>query len=174
MMNRVRVSIAAAAALLMSCPPPPAPDACLGRVAGDLVISEVMLDPEGTDTGGEWIELFNTLGTPLDLKGLTLYVRDTDGSGAKTHAIRAGTAPARGYFVASTFTISLPFSLKSRVAVPSTLQAPSLTPASSHTVYGAFRLAFASTFFFVEPLLQSTDHLRPTSCLPGAVAMLMP
>ncbi|MDP3151645.1 MAG: lamin tail domain-containing protein [Archangium sp.] len=99
-MNRVSVSIAAAAALLMSCPPPPAPDACLGRVAGDLVISEVMIDPEGTDTGGEWVELFNTLGTPLDLKGLTLYVRDTDGSGAKTHAIRAGTAPARGYFVA--------------------------------------------------------------------------
>lgn len=97
-MNRVWVSIAAAAAL-MSCPPPPPPDACLGRVLGDLVISEVMLDPEGTDTGGEWIEFFNTLGTPIDLKGLTLYVRDTDGSGSKTHLIRAGTAPARGYFV---------------------------------------------------------------------------
>lgn len=99
-MNRVCVSIAAAAAFLSSCAPPTPPDACLGRVAGDLVISEVMLDPEGTDTGGEWIEFFNTLGTPLDLKGLTLYVRDTDGSGSKTHAIRAGTALARGYFVA--------------------------------------------------------------------------
>lgn len=97
-MNRVWVVIAAGAAL-MSCPPPPPTDACLGRVAGDLVITEVMIDPEGTDTGGEWIEFFNTLGTPLDMKGLTLYVRDTDGSGAKTHLIRAGTAPARGYFV---------------------------------------------------------------------------
>lgn len=66
---------------------------------GDLVISEVMIDPEGTDTGGEWIELFNTLGTDLDLRGLTLYVRDTDGSGSKTHAIRAGVIPARSYYV---------------------------------------------------------------------------
>ena len=94
-----RAWVFAAAAALMSCPPPEPTDVCKGRVLGDLVISEVMLDPEGTDTGGEWIELFNTLGTPLDLKGLTLYVRDTDGSGAKTHAIRAGTAPGRGYFV---------------------------------------------------------------------------
>lgn len=98
-MNRVWVMSAAAAAVLMGCPPPPAADVCKGRLAGDLVISEVMIDPEGTDTGGEFIEFFNTLGTPLDLKGLTLYARDTDGSGAKTHAIRAGTAPARGYFV---------------------------------------------------------------------------
>lgn len=42
----------------------------------------------------------------------------------------------RVYFVPSTFTISLPFNRKSRVAVPSTLQEPSLTPASSQTVYG--------------------------------------
>lgn len=98
MMKRSLLVLAAVAAF-SSCPPPASTDLCKGRVAGDLVISEVMIDPEGTDTGGEWIEIFNTLGTPLDLKGLTLYVRDTDGSGAKTHAIRAGTAPARGYFV---------------------------------------------------------------------------
>lgn len=99
MMKRLMAVLTATAAFA-ACSPPPAPDTCKGRVEGDLVITEVMLDPEGTDTGGEWIELFNTLGTPLDLKGLTLYVRDTDGSGAKTHLIRAGTAPARGYFVA--------------------------------------------------------------------------
>lgn len=96
------VSVIAAAAAVASCGPPPDPNAdlCKGRLAGDLVISEVMIDPEGTDTGSEWVEIFNTLGTPLDLKGMTLFVRDTDGSGAKTHVIRAGTAPARGYFVA--------------------------------------------------------------------------
>lgn len=98
MMKRVLCGIAAAT--LMACPPDNTmTDLCKGRMAGDLVISEVMIDPEGTDTGGEWFEVFNTLGTPLDLKGLTLYVRDTDGSGAKSHVIRAGTAPARGYFV---------------------------------------------------------------------------
>jgi hypothetical protein len=99
MMKRL-MAVLAAVAVLSGCSAPPPTDACKGRVEGDLVITEVMIDPDGTDTGGEWIELFNTLGTPLDLKGLTLYVRDTDGSGAKTHLIRAGTAPARGYFVA--------------------------------------------------------------------------
>ncbi|MDP1828604.1 MAG: hypothetical protein Q8L48_35385 [Archangium sp.] len=83
----------------MSCAPAETTDACKGRTGGDLIITELMLDPEGTDTGGEWIEVFNTLGTPLDLKGLTLFTRDTDGSGSKTHVVRAGTAPARGYFV---------------------------------------------------------------------------
>lgn len=99
MMKRLMAGLAAVVAFA-GCGPQQTTDACKGRVAGDLVISEVMLDPEGTDTGAEWIEIFNTLGTPLDLKGLTLYVRDTDGSGAKTHLIRAGSAPARGYFVA--------------------------------------------------------------------------
>lgn len=84
---------------LTACPPEQKPgEACKGRVMGDLVITEVMIDPEGSDTGGEWLEVFNTLSTPVDLKGLTLYARDIDGSGAKSHAIRAGTAPARGYF----------------------------------------------------------------------------
>lgn len=95
-----RVLCAVAIVATVSCSPEmPTTDLCKGRAAGDLVISEVMIDPDGTDTGSEWIEIFNTLGTPVDLKGLTLYVRDTDGSGAKTHAIRAGTVPARGYFV---------------------------------------------------------------------------
>ena len=97
-MKRELVVLAVVAAV-SSCSPPPPTDQCKGRVAGDLVVSEVMIDPEGTDTGSEWIEIFNTLGTPLDLKGLTVYVRDTDGTNAKTHAIRAGTVPARGYFV---------------------------------------------------------------------------
>ncbi len=88
-----------AAILGMSCAPAATTDACKGRADGDLIITELMIDPEGTDTGGEWIEVFNTLGTPLEMKGLTLYTRDTDGSGSKTHVVRAGTAPARGYFV---------------------------------------------------------------------------
>lgn len=95
-----RIVMLLAAVCLLGCPTDPTTtDPCKGRMMGDLVVSEVMIDPEGTDTGGEWIEIFNTLGTPIDLKGLTLYTRDTDGSGAKSHAIRAGTVPARGYFV---------------------------------------------------------------------------
>lgn len=95
----LRCLLATAACLaLTACPPDPMTDACKGRAMGDLIVTEVMIDPEGTDTGGEWFEVFNTLGTPLDMKGLTIYTRDTDGSGSKTHVIRAGSAPARGYF----------------------------------------------------------------------------
>src|SRR4051812_24255418 len=73
-------------------------DACKGRKPGDLVITEFLNDPSGTDTGNEWIEIFNTLGTPLDLKGITVYVKKSDGSGLKSHVIRAGSVPSRGYF----------------------------------------------------------------------------
>lgn len=70
-------------------------DPCVGRKAGDLVITEIMANPEGTDTGKEWIEVFNTLGTPFDLKGIVISYKDIDGSGLKSHTIRAGTVPAR-------------------------------------------------------------------------------
>lgn len=95
-MNRNLVFVVA---MLTNCGPEAPTDLCKGRLEGDLVITEVMLDPEGIDSGGEWIEFFNTLDTPLELKGLTLYTHAPDGSGAKTHSIRSGTAPARGYFV---------------------------------------------------------------------------
>ncbi|MFO0596791.1 MAG: hypothetical protein U0228_15870 [Myxococcaceae bacterium] len=89
----------AGAVLLCGCPDPTMmTDACKGRTAGDLVITEIMIDPESTDTGGEWVEVFNTLGTPVDLKGLTLYTRDTDGTNAKSTVIKAGSVPARSYF----------------------------------------------------------------------------
>lgn len=85
--------------LASSCnPAPPNTDFCKGRKAGDLVISEVMADPDGSDTGAEWLELFNALGTPVDLKGVQVYVSKLDKTGLKSHSIRAGTAPARGYF----------------------------------------------------------------------------
>jgi len=89
----------AALALAVSCAPPPemTVDACKGRVAGDLVITELMLDPDGTDTGGEWVEIFNTLGTPIDLRGYTITYRSGT-STAKSHTIRASVqVPARGY-----------------------------------------------------------------------------
>lgn len=72
--------------------------ACDGLNPGDLVITEVMIDPAGADSGNEWIEIFNTLGSTLDLKGMTLFVQAVDGTGAKTHNIRAGSAPGRGFF----------------------------------------------------------------------------
>lgn len=89
---------AAAAGLGAACGPPVTADVCKGRQAGDLVVTEVMPDPDGTDTGQEYIELYNNLGTPIELKGFTVFVKKPDGSGLKTHLIRAGTVPPRGYF----------------------------------------------------------------------------
>lgn len=73
-------------------------DLCKGRQAGDLVLTEFMLDPDGTDTGQEWIELFNALGSEVDLKGVQVYTKKADGTGMKAHSIRAGTVAARSYF----------------------------------------------------------------------------
>jgi Lamin Tail Domain len=89
---------AAAAVTVVSCGPPPTDDVCKGRQVGDLVVTEIMADPDGTDTGNEYVELYNQLGSPVDLKGFTLYWKKPDGTGLKTHLIRAGTVPARGYF----------------------------------------------------------------------------
>ncbi len=83
---------------LIACGPPPATDACKGRMVGDLVVTEIMLDPEGTDTGGEWFEIYNTLGTDIDLKGMVIFTRDTDGTGSKTHVVKSGTVKAQSYF----------------------------------------------------------------------------
>ncbi len=83
---------------LVACGPPPVTDACKGRLVGDLVVTEIMLDPEGTDTGAEYFEIYNTLGSDLDLKGMVIFTRDTDGTGAKSHIIKAGTVKAQSYF----------------------------------------------------------------------------
>ncbi|MDP3499951.1 MAG: lamin tail domain-containing protein [Myxococcales bacterium] len=98
-MPSIRVMFLVAAVAAVSCTPPVdmPTDACKGRVAGDLVITELMLDPEGTDTGAEWIEIFNTLGTPIDLRGYTITYRQGT-STAKSHTVRASVqVPARGY-----------------------------------------------------------------------------
>lgn len=95
-MKRV-LTVTFAALAAWGCAPPTSSDPCSARKAGDLVITELMIDPDSTDTGNEWIELFNTLGTALDLRGVTLYKRE--GAGAtKSHTIRAGLVGPRGYF----------------------------------------------------------------------------
>ncbi|MFZ5471516.1 MAG: lamin tail domain-containing protein [Myxococcota bacterium] len=72
---------------------------CKGHLAGDLVVTEFMNDPEGIDTGKEYIELYNATGEAIDLKGFTLSAGKTDGSRPSTHLIREGVIPSGGYFV---------------------------------------------------------------------------
>ena len=58
-------------------------------VQGEVLITEVMFNPTGTEPDAEWFELHNTTASPKILSGLTL----TDGA-ARTHTIAAGVTIA--------------------------------------------------------------------------------
>ncbi|MHB8874542.1 MAG: lamin tail domain-containing protein, partial [Myxococcaceae bacterium] len=84
-------------ATLVACAPPP-PDPCKSRKPGDLVLTEYLNDPPGIDTGKEYLELYNATAATIELKGLTVYTSKLDGTSLKTHVLRAGSVPSRGYF----------------------------------------------------------------------------
>jgi Lamin Tail Domain len=71
------------ASLLDAAPPPPPPPPGVSKPkAGEVIISELLYDPSGTEPDNEWIELFNTTAADKLLTGLVL----TDGGG-RTHTI---------------------------------------------------------------------------------------
>lgn len=101
MMRRVVYSLVAAVLVLVGlagCGEPPVADLCKSRQAGDLVITEVLNDPDGQDTGYEFIEVYNPKSTPVELRGVSVYVSNLDGSGLKSHIILTGTAEPKSYF----------------------------------------------------------------------------
>lgn len=73
---------------------------CNDRAPGDLVITEVHANPAGSDGEGEYIEIFNASGAPLELEGLTLTVSRSDGGGAKSHRFASALIGTGAYFVA--------------------------------------------------------------------------
>lgn len=86
---------------LVSCGPPTTNNqtACKGMLPGDLVISEIMGNPAGTDTGHEWFEIYNATSKQVTLKGVRLTVSRADKTGAKDHIMTSGAIAAGGYFV---------------------------------------------------------------------------
>lgn len=78
------------ASLAAACARDPLPEACPDLAAGDLVISEIR-GPQsgGTDTLGQWIEIYNASGHVVDLQGLTLRMQHLDGSGDVSILVRA-------------------------------------------------------------------------------------
>lgn len=98
-MRTLLVPTAAASLLLAGCPgPAPQQSPCKSLVAGDVVITEFMADPAGTDTGKEWFELHNPTSSDVSLSGLTVFTSAADGSKEKTHALpKTLTLPAGGY-----------------------------------------------------------------------------
>ncbi|MGB3050256.1 MAG: lamin tail domain-containing protein [Polyangiales bacterium] len=73
---------------------------CDDVAPGDLVITEVHANPDGSDGDGEYVELFNTSGGPLLLDGLTLASSRSDGTGAKAHRFFGTSVGAGDYLVA--------------------------------------------------------------------------
>ncbi len=72
---------------------------CEDLEPGDLVVTEVHANPDGSDGEGEYIELFNTTGALLPLDGLTLVASRADGASPKSHRFVAASIAAGEYFV---------------------------------------------------------------------------
>jgi hypothetical protein len=72
---------------------------CEGLAPGDLVITEVHANPDGSDGAGEYIELFNATGTVVALDGLTLVTSRADGASPKSHRLIGGSVRGDGYIV---------------------------------------------------------------------------
>ncbi len=67
---------------------------------GDLVVTEVHANPDGSDGEGEYIELFNTTAGTLALDGLTLVTGKGDGASPKAHRFAGASIDGGDYFVA--------------------------------------------------------------------------
>jgi hypothetical protein len=72
---------------------------CARLLPGDLVITEYLNDPEGTDTGQEYLEVHNPTRASVDLQGLTLYAARADGSQEKGYVVQASVPVAAGDYV---------------------------------------------------------------------------
>jgi hypothetical protein len=74
--------------------------ACEGWRSGEVVITELLPDPGGTDTGQEWMEVHNPGRSAVDLRGLLLYAARTDGSQERAYLFEASVPlEARAYGV---------------------------------------------------------------------------
>ena len=50
----------------------------MARSADEIVINEIMYNPDGTDTGREWIELYNNEAFEVDVSEWKLYENDVN------------------------------------------------------------------------------------------------
>jgi hypothetical protein len=74
--------------LSSACEREPLDLVCTEMGVGDLAISELRGNQSGTDTWGQWIELYNPSAAEVSLRGLTLTLRQLDGTGEKSIRIR--------------------------------------------------------------------------------------
>ncbi len=62
------------------CAREPLAPICPELAPGELVITEVRGPQSGSDTWGEWLELYNASGSDIDLRGLTVEIMKLDGT----------------------------------------------------------------------------------------------
>jgi hypothetical protein len=81
------------------------PALCPDLAAGDLVVTELRgkqptpADGAPTDTGGQWIELYNASGATIDLRGLHVRPRLLDGSSQPVIIVRQSLPVEAGGYV---------------------------------------------------------------------------
>lgn len=73
---------------LAGCVREPLEQICPAVAPGDLVITEIRGPQSGSDTWGEWIELYNASSGAIDLEGLQVRVRRLDGGADATIIVR--------------------------------------------------------------------------------------
>jgi hypothetical protein len=95
---------------LTGCAREPLEYICPDVAAGDLVITEVRGPQSGSDTWGEWIELYNASSNQIDLEGLHVRVRRIDGGSDETVIVRLPgvTVGAGSYTVLGQFDMDSP------------------------------------------------------------------
>jgi hypothetical protein len=69
---------------------------CVPLGSGDLAFSELRGKQTGTDTWGQWIELYNTTAGEISLLGVTVNIRKLDGSGERDIVVRDRTVSVLG------------------------------------------------------------------------------
>ncbi len=72
--------------------------ACSSVAVGNLVITEIMANPSGEDSGNEWLEIYNASGRELDVAGLEILHSRVDTTNERVHTVTALRLPP-GYSV---------------------------------------------------------------------------
>ena len=89
-------------ALSICCSPtvPDRPDeVCRNVAAGDLLVTEFMADPAGSDTGKQYVEIYNATDHTIDLNGLSLFQSMADGSRLNAIALHSTQVTPHAHFV---------------------------------------------------------------------------
>jgi hypothetical protein len=102
---RARLSALALAPLLAGCERDPVDVDCGADDVGDLVITELRGPQSGTDSYGEWLELYNASGAAVRLTGVRVSFTRLDGSSSSAFVIRDRTlqVEAGGHVVLGRF-----------------------------------------------------------------------